>query len=123
MRAEDVGRSTNRIVLGKLSGRNAFKQRVQELGIPVESEADLQSAFGRFKELADRKAEIFDEDIQALFSDEEIGHHKEHFRLVSISQRSQTGGQPSAEVVFSVGSVEQRAKAEGNGPVDAVFKA
>jgi len=123
MRAEDVGWSANRIVLGKLSGRNAFKQRVQELGIPVESEADLQSAFGRFKELADRKAEIFDEDIQALFSDEEIGHHKEHFRLVSISQRSQTGGQPSAEVVFSVGAVEQRAKAEGNGPVDAVFKA
>jgi 2-isopropylmalate synthase len=71
MRAEDVGWSANRIVLGKLSGRNAFKQRVQELGIPLESDNELQSAFTRFKELADRKAEIFDEDIHALFSDEE----------------------------------------------------
>ena len=123
MRAEEVGWSTNRIVLGKLSGRNAFKQRVQELGIPVESEEELQSAFVRFKDLADRKAEIFDEDIQALFSDEELSHHKEHFRLVSMSQRSQTGGRPSAEVVFQVGGVQERANAQGNGPVDAVFKA
>ena len=123
MRAEDVGWSMNRIVLGKLSGRNAFKQRVQELGIPVESEEEWQSAFVRFKDLADRKAEIFDEDIQALFSDEELSHHNEHFRLVSMSQRSQTGGRPSAEVVFQVGGVQERANAQGNGPVDAVFKA
>jgi len=123
MRAEDVGWSANRIVLGKLSGRNAFKQRVQELGIPVQSEHELQSAFARFKDLADRKAEIYDEDIQALFSDEELSHHNEHFRLVSMSQRSQTGGRPSAEVVFQVGSAQERANAQGNGPVDAVFKA
>ena len=123
MRAEEVGWSTNRIVLGKLSGRNAFKQRVHELGIPVESEEELQSAFVRFKDLADRKAEIFDEDIQALFSDEEAGHHNEYFRLVSMSQRSQTGGQPSAEVVFQMGGAQERANAQGNGPVDAVFKA
>jgi 2-isopropylmalate synthase len=123
MRAEDVGWSANRIVLGKLSGRNAFKQRVQELGIPVQSDNELQAAFVRFKELADRKAEIFDEDIQALFSDEEIGLHREHFRLVAMSQRSQMGGRPSAEVVFSVGAVEEKAASEGNGPVDAVFKA
>jgi len=123
MRAEDVGWSANRIVLGKLSGRNAFKQRVQELGIPVQNEAELQAAFVRFKELADRKAEIFDEDIQALFSEEEIGHNKEHFRLVSMAQRSQTGGRPSAEVVFAVADTEQKAGSEGNGPVDAVFKA
>jgi 2-isopropylmalate synthase len=123
MRAEDVGWTANRIVLGKLSGRNAFKQRVQELGIPVQGEDELQSAFVRFKELADRKAEIFDEDIQALFSDEETASHHEHFRLVSLSQSSQTGGQPSAEVVFLMGEAEQRARAVGNGPVDAVFKA
>jgi len=123
MRAEDVGWSQNRIVLGKLSGRNAFKQRIQELGIPVASEAELQSAFTRFKELADRKAEIFDEDIQALFSGEEGSGQQEHFRLLSMSQRSQMGGQPSAEVVFTVGEVQEQAAAEGNGPVDAVFKA
>jgi 2-isopropylmalate synthase len=123
MRAEDVGWSANRIVLGKLSGRNAFKQRVQELGIAIGGDEELNSAFVRFKELADRKSEIFDEDIQALFSDEEIGAHDEHFRFVSISQRSQTGGKPSAEVVFSVGGAQENAAAQGNGPVDAAFKA
>ena len=70
MRAEDVGWTANKIVLGKLSGRNAFKQRLQELGIALESEADVNAAFARFKELADRKSEIFDEDILALVSDE-----------------------------------------------------
>ena len=66
MRAEDVGWTANKIVLGKLSGRNAFKQRLQELGIALESEAEVNAAFLRFKELADRKSEIFDEDIMAL---------------------------------------------------------
>ena len=66
MRAEDVGWSANKIVLGKLSGRNAFKQRLQELGVSLESETELNTAFTRFKELfADRKSEIFDEDILA----------------------------------------------------------
>ena len=65
MRAEDVGWSANKIVLGKLSGRNAFKQRLQELGIELDSEAEVNAAFARFKELADRKSEIFDEDIIA----------------------------------------------------------
>ncbi len=123
MRAEDVGWSANRIVLGKLSGRNAFKQRVQELAIPVASDAEMEAAFSRFKDLADRKAEIFDEDIQALFSDEEVGQQRERFQFRSISQRSETGGRPSAEVRFAVEGREERAASEGNGPVDAVFKA
>jgi 2-isopropylmalate synthase len=63
MRAEDVGWSANKIVLGKLSGRNAFKQRLQDLGVQMDSETDINTAFARFKELADRKSEIFDEDI------------------------------------------------------------
>ena len=70
MRAEDVGWTANKIVLGKLSGRIAFKARLGELGIALESEADINAAFARFKELADRKSEIFDEDIMALVSDE-----------------------------------------------------
>src|SRR6186713_3084147 len=65
MRAEDVGWSANKIVLGKLSGRNAFKQRLQELGVQLDSEVEANAAFARFKELADRKSEIFDEDILA----------------------------------------------------------
>jgi 2-isopropylmalate synthase len=123
MRAEDVGWSANKIVLGKLSGRNAFKGRVHELGIPVESESEMNAAFARFKELADRKAEIFDEDIQALFSDETVTPHDEHFKLVSMSQHSETGERPHAAIVMTVGHVEMRSEADGNGPVDAIFKA
>jgi 2-isopropylmalate synthase len=123
MRAEDVGWSANKIVLGKLSGRTAFKQRVQELGIPVESETELNAAFARFKDLADRKSDIFDEDIQALFSDESVTPEDEHFRFVSMAQGSETGERPHAEITLSVGGRESRSSAQGNGPVDATLKA
>jgi 2-isopropylmalate synthase len=123
MRAEDVGWSANKIVLGKLSGRNAFKLRVQELGIPIESETELNAAFAKFKELADRKSEIYDEDIQALFSDEAVTHEAEHFKFVSLAQRSETGERPQARVVFTVAGAEQISEAGGNGPVDASIQA
>jgi 2-isopropylmalate synthase len=87
-------------VLGKLSGRNAFKQRLQELGIEMESEAEINAAFARFKDLADRKSEIFDEDIIALVSDESVTGEVEHYRLLSLSQRSETGERPHARVAF-----------------------
>jgi 2-isopropylmalate synthase len=123
MRAEDVGWTANKIVLGKLSGRNAFKQRLQELGIQLESEADINSAFARFKELADRKSEIFDEDILALVSDESITHEKEQYGFVSLSQHSETGERPQASIVFTVDGKEVKGASEGNGPVDASLKA
>jgi 2-isopropylmalate synthase len=123
MRAEDVGWSTNRIVLGKLSGRNAFKQRLQELGVELESEAEINAAFARFKDLADRKSEIFDEDIIALVSDESVTVEQEHYRLLSLSQKSETGERPHASVTFSAGGHEFKAESAGNGPVDASLKA
>ncbi len=123
MRAEDVGWSANKIVLGKLSGRNAFKQRLQDLGVQLDSEADVNSAFTRFKELADRKSEIFDEDILALVSDESMTSEKEQYGFVSLSQRSETGEVPEASIVFTVGGNEVRSQARGNGPVDASLKA
>ncbi|HIV69923.1 MAG TPA: 2-isopropylmalate synthase, partial [Candidatus Aquabacterium excrementipullorum] len=123
MRAEDVGWAANKIVLGKLSGRNAFKQRLQELGIDLDSEAVVNTAFAKFKELADRKSEIFDEDIIALVSDESVTPEQEHYRLVSLSQRSETGERPHAHVVFAAGDAEHRADSDGNGPVDASLKA
>ncbi len=123
MRAEDVGWAANKIVLGKLSGRNAFRQRVQDLNIPIESETELNAAFAKFKELADRKAEIFDEDIQALFSDEAVTPHDEHFKLLSLAQRSETGERPHARLVFSIGGREVVSESDGNGPVDASLKA
>jgi 2-isopropylmalate synthase len=123
MRAEDVGWSANKIVLGKLSGRNAFKQRLQELGVQLESEAEINAAFAKFKELADRKSEIFDEDILALVSDEAVTHEQEAYRLVSLRQHSETGERPHAEVVFTAEGKEVRGTSDGNGPVDASLKA
>jgi 2-isopropylmalate synthase len=124
MRAEDVGWATNKIVLGKLSGRNAFKQRLQELGVALESEADVNAAFVRFKDLADKKAEIYDEDILSIVSDEAAAAHEhEYFRFVSLSQRSETGERPHAKVVFSVEGKEVTGDCDGNGPVDATLNA
>jgi 2-isopropylmalate synthase len=123
MRAEDVGWAATKIVLGKLSGRNAFKQRLQELGIEMESEADVNAAFTRFKELADRKADIFDEDILALLSDEQQSQESEYYRFVSLSQRSDTGQTPSAKVVFSIDGEEHASEGRGDGPVDATVNA
>ena len=123
MRAEDVGWSANKIVLGKLSGRNAFKQRLQELGVSLESEVETNAAFARFKELADRKSEIFDEDILALVNDESLSNVQEQYSFVSLSQHSETGERPQARVVFTVDGKEVSSEAEGNGPVDASLKA
>ncbi|UDG82929.1 2-isopropylmalate synthase [Candidatus Vallotia lariciata] len=124
MRAEDVGWNANKIVLGKLSGRNAFKQRLQELRVVLDSEAELNSAFARFKELADRKAEIFDEDILSILSQEAnavLDH--ETYRFVSLSQHSETGERPPAKVVFAINGSETIGEAYGNGPVDATLHA
>ena len=123
MRAEDVGWSTNKIVLGKLSGRNAFKQRLKDLGIELESESEVNAAFAKFKELADRKSDIFDEDIVALVMDESVTAEHEHYRLLALSQHSETGERPHASVAFAAGEVEHHAESDGNGPVDASLKA
>ena len=123
MRAEDVGWSANKIVLGKLSGRNAFKQRLQELGVELESEAETNAAFTRFKELADRKSEIFDEDILALVSEESISQEGDVFSFVKLSQHSETGERPHASIVFTHDGKEVACDSDGNGPVDASLKA
>ncbi|MEO8079913.1 MAG: 2-isopropylmalate synthase [Caldimonas sp.] len=123
MRAEDVGWSANRIVLGKLSGRNAFRQRLKELGIEMDAEADVNAAFVKFKELADRKSDIFDEDILALAMDESVTAEREHYRLIALSQHSEMGARPQASVAFAAGEVEHQASSDGDGPVDASLKA
>jgi 2-isopropylmalate synthase len=124
MRAEDVGWAANKIVLGKLSGRNAFKQRLIELGITMDSEGDVNLAFQRFKELADRKSEIFDEDIHALVGDQATtSEMQEWVKLVSMSQSSEMGEAPKAKVTISIDGKEVTAESSGNGPVDATLKA
>jgi 2-isopropylmalate synthase len=123
MRAEDVGWSANKMVMGKHSGRNAFRTRLQELGIELDSEEAVNAAFSRFKELADKKHEIFDEDLHALVSDEAAAMEQEHFKLVSLKVCSETGEIPHASVTITVNGVEKPAEADGGGPVDAAFKA
>jgi 2-isopropylmalate synthase len=123
MRAEDVGWGAYKLVLGKHSGRNAFKNRLTELGIDLHSEEALNAAFARFKELADKKHEIFDEDLHALVSDEAVTHEQEYFKLLALKAHSETGETPFAKIVLSEGGNEKEAESEGSGPVDASFKA
>lgn len=123
MRAEDVGWGANKLTLGKLSGRNAFRSRLKELGIELESEELLNAAFSKFKDLADKKSEIFDEDLHALVSDEFISDASETFKLVYLNVCSQTGEVPHANVTISENGQEKKAEADGGGPVDATFKA
>ena len=123
MRAEDVGWSANRIVLGKLSGRNAFRQRLEQLGIELEAEAQLNEAFARFKDLADKKAVIFDEDIQMLFADHNDDETGEHYKLIAMKQSSEMGEKPQASVTLTEAGTERKAEAQGSGPVDATVKA
>jgi len=124
MRAQDVGWNANKLVLGKHSGRNAFKARLVELGIELLSEEAMNAAFKRFKDLADKKHEIFDEDLQALISEEASDHlENEHYHLVSLTAHSETGEQPFAKIVVSEDGRKKPAQAKGSGPVDASFKA
>ncbi len=123
MRAEDVGWTANRMVLGKHSGRNALKQHLQALGYEIESEATMNVAFARFKALADKKHEIFDEDLHALMSEHTIETLNDTYRLVSMSVCSQTGEIPQATVTVAVAGSEQTEVARGSGPVDATFRA
>ncbi len=123
MKAEDVGWNTNRLVLGKLSGRAAFSARMEELGIAFDNKAEMNTAFLRFKDLADKKREIYDEDLQALVSDVQMGEAEENYQLVSMDVATKTGRPPQAELVLRTHGQEHSVESEGSGPVDAVFKA
>ena len=124
MRAEDVGWGTNRMVLGKHSGRNAFRSRCEEIGINFETAGQLNEAFQRFKELADKKHEIFDEDLQALASEAVAALEEEQtISLVAFRCCSETGETPVADVTLLMDGQETHHQASGDGPVDAAFRA
>lgn len=123
MSAQDVGWNANRIVLGKHSGRAAFKARLHELGIQLDGDDAVHQAFRRFKLLADKKHEIFDEDLQALVSESKQQNTQAGYKLVSLSSHSATGEKPSASLVLANEYGEQQAQAQGSGQVDAAFKA
>jgi 2-isopropylmalate synthase len=123
MRAQDVGWQTNRLVLGKHSGRNAFKTRLKELGLEFRNEEELNEGFKRFKELADKKHEIFDEDLQALIADSPRDQEQDRIRFLSMKVVSETGEVPHAIVTLAIDGEERQGSARGDGPVDAVIKA
>ncbi|TBW32325.1 2-isopropylmalate synthase [Azotobacter chroococcum] len=123
MSAQSVGWHTNKMVLGKHSGRNAFRTRLEELGIQLADDAALNAAFARFKALADKKHEIFDEDLQALVSETQDEEAPEHYRLHALEVVSKSGMVPRAHLRLTVAGSDQEATAEGAGPVDAIFKA
>ena len=121
MRAEDVGWKTNKLTLGKLSGRAAFRARLEELGIAIENDEHLNHLFAQFKDLADRKAEIYDEDLHALASSE--AHQADKYQLKALEVTSKTGITPRAHILINVDGKDATAAEYGSGPVDAVFKA
>ncbi len=123
MRAEDVGWKTNKLVLGKLSGRAAVKARFEELGIQFETQAQLDEVFTRFKALADKKTEIFDEDLQTLVAKSQATQVDEVFQLVDLEVCSKTGKTPLATIQLKAHQELKEASAEGSGPVDATYKA
>src|SRR5471030_503581 len=121
MRPEDVGVHESSLVLGKLSGRHAFKDKLALLGYTLE-DAPFEDAFRRFKALADKKKHVFDEDIMALV-DDEIMRGQDAISVKGLRVETGTGLLPAAELTLSVAGEEHSVKCEGDGPVDAIFKA
>jgi 2-isopropylmalate synthase len=121
MRPEDVGVHATSLMLGKLSGRHAFKDKLEAMGYTLEVAA-FEDAFRRFKDLADKKKHVFDEDIVALV-DDEIVRGQDAILVKQLRVESGTGIAPVAALTLLVQGEERRITSEGDGPVDAIFKA
>jgi 2-isopropylmalate synthase len=121
MRPEDVGVRATSLVMGKHSGRHAFREKLKELGYDLGDNA-LEDAFRRFKDLADKKKHVYDEDIVALV-DDEIAQKHDRIKIVSLTVIAGTQGPQSATLVLDIDGVHRTTQATGNGPVDAIFNA
>ncbi len=121
MTPESVGVSKTSLVMGKHSGRAAFRSKLKELGYELGENA-LQDAFNRFKDLADRKKIVYDDDIEALV-DDEIGHHGERIKVEALTVIAGTMGPQTATLTLSIDGIQATKQTTGNGPVDAIFNA
>lgn len=121
IRPEDIGLHRTELVLGKHSGRHAFKTRLGELGYEL-TEEEVETAFVKFKHLADQKKNIFDEDIEALIS-EEVSRTPEIYSLVGMTISSGTHVKPMAALKMKIRNEITERSEYGDGPVDAVYKA
>src|SRR5687767_8049082 len=120
MRPESIGLIQSKMVMGKLSGRHAFRQRLEELGYQL-SDAELNHAFERFKRLADQKKEIYEEDLEVIVS-EEIAKVEQQFVLTSLMVESGTGRIPTAVVELEIAGRPVKQSGTGDGPVDADYR-
>ena len=121
MTPESVGVKATSLVMGKHSGRHAFREKLRELGYELGDNA-LQEAFRRFKDLADRKKHVYDEDIEALVEDE-VAAQSELIRVVALTVIAGTGGPQKATLTLDVDGRQVTRETTGNGPVDAIFNA
>jgi len=121
MRPEDVGFEETRLVLGRHSGRHAFAERLKKLGFALKGE-QIDKAFDRFKVLADKKKEVFDEDLETIV-DEEISRIPEKFRLAHFYIASGDQVKPTASIKLRLNNETTEASSTGDGPVDACYKA
>ena len=122
MTPESVGWTKSSLVMGKHSGRAAFRDKLRAMGYGEVGDNQLNDAFRRFKDLADRKKVVYDEDIAALVDDEVMRDH-ERIRFVSLDLRAGSKGPARAELELAVDGAVMRAEASGDGPVDATFRA
>jgi 2-isopropylmalate synthase len=121
MTPESVGLGKSSLVMGKHSGRHAFKAKLRDLGFELGDNA-VNDAFRRFKDLCDRKKDVFDEDIVALVEDEVVRGH-DRIKFVSLQVVAGSKGPQSAELELEIDGRRAAAKTTGNGPVDATFNA
>ena len=121
MTPESVGVSKTSLVMGKHSGRHAFREKLKELGYDLGENA-LEDAFNRFKDLADRKKIVYDEDLIALVDDEIASAH-DRIKLVALTVIAGTNGPQSAALTLDIDGEKNTHQATGNGPVDAIFNA
>jgi len=122
MRPETVGLASNRLVLGKHSGRHAFVARLKELGLDT-TEVDMNRAFERFKALADSKKNVYDEDLIALIAQESVRGVRDRYQLVYLNVTSSSMAVPHATVKLSIDGEEVLGHGTGDGMVDACYKA
>jgi 2-isopropylmalate synthase len=122
MRPEDIGLSETNLVMGKHSGRAALRSKLKDLGYDL-GDNQLKDVFVRFKALADRKKEVYDDDLLALVTDEGTNAANDTIQVKSLQVLCGTVGSQSADLILTINGVDSQFKATGDGPVDAVFNA
>ena len=120
MKPEDIGLTETNLVLGKHSGRAALRKKINDLGYNL-GDNQLQDLFYRFKSLADKKKEIYDDDLLALLSDTSMGEQNDFLKLISLEVKCGTSSPQSAKASIIMDNKEYTVESIGDGPVDAVF--